>query len=270
MNIISFLRFYLCYLIFNIGGWVYFGYLLYYTNYITTDDCNNNTKDLTTVIKIFVGMSMGLTTINIKEATKNILDNPNENELTFKNLSSNIIMTILLLTLSGLNSLVIFGITSGMTDIRCSNSNSELGLKLSVYGVIWITFIEIFVIFLAILLFLGKIIVNAKLYLLCESCINIYKKYKERRIVIEGSIEPPITNNNTNQITIPIPITTFKEEHKILCSICYDSAITLLLEPCNHICICQLCYNSLVTNECPICKTKILTTRKIYFAHLDF
>ena len=94
MNIISFLRFYLCYLIFNIGGWVYFGYLLYYTNYITTDDCNNNTKDLTTVIKIFVGMSMGLTTINIKEATKNILDNPNENELTFKNLSSNIIMTI--------------------------------------------------------------------------------------------------------------------------------------------------------------------------------
>lgn len=264
MNIISFLRFYLCYLIFNIGGWVYFGYLLYYTNYITTDDCNNNTKDLTTVIKIFVGMSMGLTTINIKEATKNILDNPNENEITFKNLSNLIIMTILLLTLSGLNSLVIFGITSGMTDIRCSNSNSELGLKLSVYGVIWITFIEIFVIFLAILLFLGKIIVNAKLYLLCESCINICKKYKERRIRIESSIQ----EYNTNQITIPI--TSLKEEHNILCSICYDSAITLLLEPCNHICICQLCYNSLVTNECPICKTKILATRKIYFANLDF
>jgi hypothetical protein len=61
-----------------------------------------------------------------------------------------------------------------------------------------------------------------------------------------------------------------KKRKKILCSICYDSAITLLLEPCNHICICQLCYNSLVTNECPICKTKILATRKIYFAHLDY
>ena len=267
MNI-SFLRFYLCYLLFNIGGWVYFGYLIYYTNYITTDNCNNYTKDLTIVIKIFVGISMSLTTINVVTATNSILNN--DDVLIFENLLSTIITTIMFLTISGINSLVIFGITSGMTDIRCSDYNSEFGLKLSVYGVIWITFIEILVIFLAILSFVSKIIVNAKLYLLCESCINICKKYKERRIGIEGSIESPITNYNTNQITIPIPITAFKEEHKILCSICYDSTITLLLEPCNHICICQLCYNSLVTNECPICKTKILATRKIYFAHLDF
>ena len=261
MNI-SFLRFYLCYLLFNIGGWVYFGYLIYYTNYISTDNCNNYTKDLTTVIKIFVGISMSLTTVNVCSATNSILNN--DNELLIENLLSTIITTILFLTISGLNSLVIFGITDGMTNIRCSDYNSEFGLKLSVYGVIWITFIEILVIFLAIILFLGKIIVNAKLYLLCESCINIYKKYKERRI----GIDPTIPKYNTNQITIPIP--AFKEEHKILCSICYDSAITLLLEPCNHICICQLCYNSLVTNECPICKTKILATRKIYFANLDY
>ena len=211
---------------------------------------------------------MSLTTINVVTATNSILNN--DDVLIFENLLSTIITTIMFLTISGINSLVIFGITSGMTDIRCSDYNSEFGLKLSVYGVIWITFIEILVIFLAILSFVSKIIVNAKLYLLCESCINICKKYKERRIGIEGSIESPITNYNTNQITIPIPITAFKEEHKILCYICYDSAITLLLEPCNHICICQLCYNSLVTNECPICKTKILATRKIYFAHLDF
>jgi Zinc finger, C3HC4 type (RING finger) len=59
------------------------------------------------------------------------------------------------------------------------------------------------------------------------------------------------------------------KENKILCSICYDSTITLLLEPCNHICICQLCYNSLISNDCPICKTKILATKKIYFANHD-
>jgi hypothetical protein len=209
---------------------------------------------------------MSITTINVCSAINSILNN--NDELIIENLLSTIITTILFLTISGLNSLVIFGITSGMTDIRCSDSNSEFGLKLSVYGVIWITFIELLVIFLAILLFLSKIIVNAKLYLLCESCINIYKKYKERRI----GIEPSIPKYNTNQITIPIPIPiiAFKEEHKILCSICYDSPITLLLEPCNHICICQLCYNSLFTKDCPICKTKILTTRKIYFANLDF
>lgn len=263
MNI-SFLRFYLCYLLFNIGGWIYFGYLIYYTNYITTDNCNNYTKDLTTVIKIFVGISMSITTINVCTATNSILNR--DDVLIFENLISTIITTILFLTISGINSLVIFGITDCMTDIRCSDSNSEFGLKLSVYGVIWITFIEIFIIFLAIILFLGKIIVNAKLYLLCESCINICKKYKDRRIGIEDSIP----KYNTNQITIPIPIIAFKEEHKILCSICYDSTITLLLEPCNHICICQLCYNSLITKECPICKTNILATRKIYFANLDF
>ena len=262
MNIISFSRFYLIYLLFNIGGWTYFGYLLYYTNYITTDNCNNYTKELTTVIKIFVGNSLSITTININTATNSILNN--ENESFFENLLSTIVITILLLTISSINSLVIFGITYGMTDIQCSNSDAEFGLKLSVYGVIWIIFIEILIICLSFILFLRNVIINAKLHLLCVSCINICKKYKERIIGIEGSISKYNTNN------ISLPITAFKEEHKILCSICYDSPITLLLEPCNHICICQLCYNSLIKDECPICKTQILVTRKIYFANSDF
>jgi hypothetical protein len=205
---------------------------------------------------------MSTTSLNILSTASNILYN--NNQLSFENISSNIITNILFLTISGGNSLAIFCLTSGMTDIRCYDTNTKFGVKLSVYGVIWITFIEIFLIVLAILFFIAKIILDAKLHLLCESCINIYKNYKERRI----SIEPTLPKYNTNHITIPI--TALKEKNKILCSICYDSSITLLLEPCNHICICQLCYNSLVTNECPICKTKILTTKKIYFANLDF
>jgi len=264
MNLVSFLRFYLIYLLYNIGGWVYFGYLLYYTSYITNDNCNDYIKDLTIVIKFFVGISMSTTSLNILSTAPNILHN--DSQLSFENISSNIITNIIFLTISCGNSFAVFCLTSAMTNIRCSNDDAEFGVKLSVYGVVWIAFIEIFLIILAILFFIAKIIVDAELYLLFEPCINIYKKYKERRI----AIEPTLPKYNTNHITIPIPIYALKEKNKILCSVCYDSSITLLLEPCNHICICQLCYNSLVTNECPICKTKILATRKIYFANPDF
>ena len=68
------------------------------------------------------------------------------------------------------------------------------------------------------------------------------------------------------EITIPPPVATYKEEPTVLCSVCYDASITLLLEPCSHICMCHVCYESLVKKECPICKTAISATRKIYFA----
>jgi hypothetical protein len=262
MNLVSFLRFYLIYLLFNIGGWVYFGYLVYYTSYITTENCNSYTKELTDAIKIFVGISMSITTINVASATNSILNN--DTELIFENLLGTIISTIMCFTISGIISFVIFGMTLGMTDIRCSSNNTEVGLKLSVYGVIWVIFIEILLILLAIIIFLSNVIVNAKLHLLCTSCFNLCKKYKERRIGVEPSSVPKY---NTNHVTIPMPVAELKEEPKVLCSICYDSDVTLLLEPCNHICICQLCYNSLITKECPICRTNISATRKIYFAN---
>ena len=263
MNLISFSRFYISYLLFNVGGWVYFAYLLYYNSYMTTETCNSYTKELTDVIKIFVGISMSLTTMNLWAITCSILNNTDENDvLAIENLYCILVTTFLLLSISSISALSLFGITSGMTNIRCSNNNAEFGLKLSVYGVIWIAFIEILMIILAIILFICNIIVTAKLHLLCTPCFNLFKNYSERRISIESSIPKYATNH----ITIPMPVATFKEEPKILCSICYDSSITLLLEPCNHICICELCYNSLATKKCPICKTEISATRKIYFA----
>lgn len=272
MNIISFSRFYIGYLLFNIGGWIYFGYLMYYTSYITTETCNSYTKELTDVIKVFVGISMALTTMNIGGATNSILNSDaHYHELDIEHLYCILITTALLLSVSGISSLAIFGITSGMTNINCSNNNAELGLKLSVYGVIWIAFVEALLIFSAMLLVLCNIVESAKLNLLCEPCFSMYKKYRERRIGIESSIVPSIPKYNPNHISVsitpPPPVAAFKEEPKVLCSVCYDSAITLLLEPCNHICICHVCYDSLVTKECPICKTKISATRKIYFAN---
>jgi hypothetical protein len=262
MNSVSFLRFYLGYLLFTIGGWVYFGYLVYYTNYITTENCNSYTKELSDVIKIFVGISMSINSMNIWSTTCSMTNS--YNKLDFGSVFGSVTMSILFLTISSINSLVIFGITSGMTDIQCLDKNAEFGLKISVYGVIWIVFVEILVILSKIILFLGEVVVNAKLHLLCIPCFNACKKYKERRIGIEPSSMPKY---NTHHVSIPMPVATFKEEPKLLCSICFDSEVTILLEPCNHICICQLCYNSLVKKECPICKTETLATRKVYFAN---
>lgn len=259
MNITIFSRLYLLYLLFNISGWIYFGYLLYYTNNITTQTCNSYTKELTEAIKVLFGISMAITTLNVLSAVSMIYNSGDE--VIIKNLISLFTTSILFLSIAGINGLVIFCLTSGMTDIHCTDTDSELGLKLSVYGTIWITFIEIVIILLSLLSVIHDIIINAKLHLICESCLNTIKNYRERRIAVEPSL-PRYKND------VSIPITAFKE-NKILCSICYDSAITLLLEPCNHVCICQLCFNSLVKNECPICKTKILATRKIYFANHD-
>jgi hypothetical protein len=262
MNIISFSRLYISYLLFNVGGWVYFGYLLYYTSYINTENCNSYTKELTDAIKIFVGISMALTTMNIAVATSIIMNSDVNDTFVVENLYCIFITSFISLSISGIISLVIFGITSGMTDIQCSNNNADFGLKLSVYGVIWIAFIEMLLIFTSIILFIYNIIENAKLHLLCMPCFNVFKKYNERRI----GIEPSISKYDTSHIKIPMPVATYNEEPKLLCSVCYDHDITLLLEPCNHICICQICYNSLVNKQCPICSTKISATRKIYFA----
>jgi hypothetical protein len=261
MNIVIFSRLYLFILLCNIGGWIYFGYLLYYTNNITTQTCNSYTKELTEAIKILFGISMSITTLNILTATNDIITY--EENIIVENLIYLGVTSLLFLSITGINGLVIFSLTSGMTDIRCTDSDSEFGLKLSVYGTIWITFIEIVIILLSLLSFISGIIINTKLHLVCEPFIKMIKNYRERRI----AIEPSLPKYNKNDVSIPI---TALKENKFLCSICYDSAITLLLEPCNHICICQLCYNSLIKNECPICKTKILATRKIYFANLDF
>lgn len=262
MNITTFLRLYLLYIVFNVGGWVYFGYLMYYTANLTTQTCNSYINELIYAIKFLVGISMTMTTLNIFIATSNILYRFQEIEIN--NLICILVISAFLLSIASMNSLAIFSITSGMTNLECSENDSYFGIKIAVYGVIWIAFIEAFLMFFGIIRFLYYIILDAKLHELCEPCFNICKKYRERRV----AVEPSIPKYNTDCVSIPISV--FKEEKdkepKMICSVCYDGAITLLLEPCNHICICEKCYDSLIEKDCPICKTKISATKKVFFA----
>ena len=262
MRITTFLRIYLLYILFNITGWVYFGYLIYYTKNLTTQTCNSYTKELCEAIKFLVGISMCITTLNVFVATNNILYRVQE--IAIDNLVCIFITSSTLLSIAGINALAIFSITSGMTNLECSDNDSGFGIKLAVYGVIWITFIEALLIIIEIINFIYYIIIDAKLHELCAPCFNICKKYRERRVAIESTMP----KYNTNHVSIPI--SAFKEEKekepKMMCSVCYNGEITLLLEPCNHICICEKCYDSLIAKDCPICKTKISATKKVFFA----
>lgn len=258
MNNIFFERLFILYLLFNIGGWIYFGFLQYYLNFITSDNCNYYYNELI-ANKILIGIIMSLVTLNTINTISIYKNNEFNNlNLYFDTFIYPSFLVSLFLTITGIIGLVIFIKSDALTNIYCSDNNAFFGIQLSIYGTIWISIIEIFYITFIILSILCNIIKDSKLHLLFFPCYDIYNKYKQRRIEID--------NNNINN-EISIPITALKEKNKILCSICYDSSISLLLEPCNHICICELCYNSLVTNNCPICKKEILSTKKVYLVN---
>lgn len=279
MYTVSFTKSYIGLLLFNTGGWVYFGYLLYYASWLDADTCNSYTKDFTDVAKIFLGIGMSATSLNIIgmafDATNDTNSHIHERGyISVVNLCCMFVSTIVSLSISGVLALAVFGVTSGMSDILCSNTNAEFALKLLVYGLSWITIVEMFAIVVSMILFLKNIIGYVKV---CDPCIVLCKRYRQRRIVGSGGAEVGLESSmkkyNTHHVTIPIPIATAatatatqKEEHSLLCSICYDDSISLLLEPCNHICMCDRCYKTLVKKECPVCKTEISSTKKVYIA----
>ena len=290
MYIVSITKSYIGFLLFNTGGWVYFGYLLYYASWLDADTCNSYTKDFTDVAKIFLGIGMSATSLNIIGMTLDATNDTNRHihergYISVDNLCCMFVSTVVSLSISGIFALAVFGVTSGMSDIQCSNTNAEFALKLLVYGLSWITIVEMFAIVVSMISFLNNIIGYVKV---CDPCIVLCKRYRQRRIVgssgggggggggggsAEVGLESSMKKYNTHHVTIPMPIATAatatatqKEQHSLLCSICYDDSISLLLEPCNHICMCQACYNSLVKKECPVCKTEISATKKVYIA----
>jgi len=131
------------------------------------------TKELTDAIKFLVGISMSMTTLNIFIATGNILNR--YHGVVIDNLLCILAMFVFLLSIAGINSLVIFSITSGIANLECSDYDVEFGIKIAVYGVIWVAFIEALLIFLGIMNFLYCAIIDAKLHELCESCFDICK-----------------------------------------------------------------------------------------------
>ena len=77
-------------------------------------------------------------------------------------------------------------------------------------------------------------------------------------------IIPPQTNNSVIQTnnSIIIPDNLILEEssnEEEQCILCYKYKKNLTFNPCGHTISCSLCYSKLQKNECPICRSKILS-----------
>eukprot|EP00758_Cryptobia_borreli_P006036 Tbor_TRINITY_DN5060_c0_g1::TRINITY_DN5060_c0_g1_i1::g.14423::m.14423 len=63
-------------------------------------------------------------------------------------------------------------------------------------------------------------------------------------------------NNEGNQPRVPI------------CSICLDNIVSIMIEPCNHLCVCEGCKEHIMLPHqaiCPICRGPIKKTSKVFF-----
>ena len=49
------------------------------------------------------------------------------------------------------------------------------------------------------------------------------------------------------------------------CCICYETNVNIMFFPCNHCCCCSKCSTLVQKNECPICRSVIMTKRLVYF-----
>ncbi len=47
------------------------------------------------------------------------------------------------------------------------------------------------------------------------------------------------------------------------CVVCLNKDKQIMLEPCNHVCLCEVCSKKII-KECPICKQKITSRKKVY------
>lgn len=67
----------------------------------------------------------------------------------------------------------------------------------------------------------------------------------------------------------PPPVTTVQSKPPAPsplgdCAVCWGSPSVLALVPCGHVCLCSVCITLLTHNQCPICRTTIKDTLRVY------
>ena len=72
-------------------------------------------------------------------------------------------------------------------------------------------------------------------------------------------VNVPLDVTETMDTETPAPV-----EGRLVCSICYERQVQLLVKNCNHACLCVTCAPK-VKGLCPICRSQIVRFEKIYF-----
>jgi len=131
-------------------------------------------------------------------------------------------------------------------DTTCNTTNAQ------------IVFIMQIVLFLWIFLGISLIAFYYLLYGIFLGSSYFFNKYIKKI--------PPTSNEKNTQTNeyIIIPMESLQTENNILCTICIDKRIDILLEPCGHFCICNDCYLKIEKRECPCCKMIIREKRAVF------
>jgi len=92
-----------------------------------------------------------------------------------------------------------------------------------------------------------------------------------REIPNENTIEShsrEIHSQNTSRESETPTQTGGRQELDQLCVVCMENPKEMAYDPCGHICACSVCTDKIIgkNGQCPMCKTTITKTLKIFFA----
>ena len=90
-------------------------------------------------------------------------------------------------------------------------------------------------------------------------CRMVYQQLTARREEAQFRVDFLPQETETVETGTPAPV-----QGGIVCSICYERPVQLLIKSCNHACLCLTCAPK-VKGLCPICRAQITKLEKIYF-----
>lgn len=106
----------------------------------------------------------------------------------------------------------------------------------------------------------------AKLVEKCETFEKELREAKERN----ESLRTENSSLRQGIDSISTDFTQLKDSKpniaSLICKICLDHVISVVLYPCKHVALCEACTKTIEasSNECPLCRTKIRWAGRIY------
>jgi len=246
----------------TLSSWIFFGIYTYIQSNVSKNDCAFDLKELSEVINIILGLFNCLLTLNFLRLVRfyyifNIIpDGEKEYEMIpIVNVFKIILLSLIIPGFFSIYQLFQSKILSGETNF-CQTNYSNILFQIDIYLFGTLFSIFLLVISLIILKYIG---------------IFLIKVIKDSQFFPNNN-EASVNNNEKEIQTdfeVSIPIRSFDKEKKhLLCIVCMENTIDIILEPCYHLCICNDCYQKLEKKYCPCCNFKINQKKAIFVSNI--
>lgn len=110
----------------------------------------------------------------------------------------------------------------------------------------------------------GKSIkISHRLYNFLEIFKGIAEK-ENRNLELNLDIVCDPEKADSSELKDCLTLTDKQLSREMECCICLNTAKSILLEPCNHVCLCEDCAKEMKAKKCPICSQEYKSEKKIY------